>query len=126
MYRTLRVGMVSVLVASGLALLGPAPQALAVSCSGTGCNDKDPGPTGCNNDAITVETANVKDNDGDNKFEDLVTVLSDFKGVHGITIRDNYMYLANNTQVRRYPVKPDGRFNNSLAIPPAKPLVSRS
>ena len=50
----------------------------------------------------------LKDIDGDNKFEDLVTVLSDFKGVHGITIKDNFMYLANNTQVRRYPMKPDG------------------
>jgi len=34
----------------------------------------------------------LKDVDGDNKFEDLVTVLYDFKGVHGITIKDEYVY----------------------------------
>jgi glucose/arabinose dehydrogenase len=50
----------------------------------------------------------LKDNDGDNKFEDLVTVLYDFKGVHGITMKDGYMYLVNNQQLRRYPVQPDG------------------
>jgi glucose/arabinose dehydrogenase len=51
----------------------------------------------------------LKDNDGDNKFEDLVTVLYEFKGVHGITMKDNYLYLCNNTQLRRYPVLPDGK-----------------
>lgn len=30
----------------------------------------------------------LKDMDGDNKFEKLSTVLYDFKGVHGITIKD--------------------------------------
>jgi glucose/arabinose dehydrogenase len=50
----------------------------------------------------------LKDSDGDNKFEDLVTVLYEFKGVHGITIKDGYMYLANNQQLRRYPMKADG------------------
>ncbi len=53
----------------------------------------------------------LRDNNGDNKFEDLVTALYDFKGVHGITMRDNWMYLCNNTQLRRYPVKPDGTLN---------------
>ncbi|WP_432710706.1 PQQ-dependent sugar dehydrogenase [Pedobacter sp.] len=51
----------------------------------------------------------LKDNDGDNKFEDLVTVLYEFKGVHGITMKDNYLYLCNNTQLRRYPVLADGK-----------------
>ena len=55
----------------------------------------------------------LKDNDGDNKFDDLVTVLYDFKGVHGITMKDNYLYLCNNTQLRRYPVLPDGKLGRN-------------
>ncbi|MXV16671.1 PQQ-dependent sugar dehydrogenase [Hufsiella ginkgonis] len=51
----------------------------------------------------------LKDPDMDGKFADLVTVLSDFKGVHGITMKDNWLYLANNHEVRRYPVNTDGR-----------------
>lgn len=50
----------------------------------------------------------LQDKDGDSKFENLVTVLANFKGVHGITIKDNWMYLCNSNEVRRYPVKPDG------------------
>ncbi|MEJ2880476.1 PQQ-dependent sugar dehydrogenase [Pedobacter sp. GR22-6] len=50
----------------------------------------------------------LQDKDGDSKFENLVTVVSNFKGVHGITMKDNWMYLCNSNEVRRYPVKPDG------------------
>lgn len=50
----------------------------------------------------------LSDKDGDNKFEDLKTVLYEFKGVHGIAVKDNFMYLCNNKQLRRYPMKPDG------------------
>ncbi len=50
----------------------------------------------------------LQDIDGDSKFENLVTVVSNFKGVHGITMKDNWMYLCNSNEVRRYPVKPDG------------------
>jgi glucose/arabinose dehydrogenase len=50
----------------------------------------------------------LKDEDGDSKFDDLTTVLYEFKGVHGITMKDNYMYLCNNKELRRYPVNTDG------------------
>ena len=50
----------------------------------------------------------LKDLDGDAKFDEVKTVLYDFKGVHGITMKDGYMYLCNNMQLRRYPVKADG------------------
>jgi len=50
----------------------------------------------------------LQDRDGDHKFENLVTVISNFKGVHGITMKGNWMYLANSNEVKRYPVKPDG------------------
>jgi glucose/arabinose dehydrogenase len=50
----------------------------------------------------------LQDRDGDNKFENLITVVSNFKGVHGITMKDGWMYLANSNELKRYPVKPDG------------------
>jgi glucose/arabinose dehydrogenase len=53
----------------------------------------------------------LEDKDKDNKFENLVTVVSEFKGVHGITMKDNWMYLCNSNELRRYPVKPDGTLN---------------
>ncbi|WP_374951324.1 PQQ-dependent sugar dehydrogenase [Mucilaginibacter sp.] len=54
----------------------------------------------------------LTDKDGDQKFDEVKTVLYDFKGVHGITMKDGYMYLCNNQQLRRYPVKPDGTLGN--------------
>ncbi|MVM32471.1 glucose dehydrogenase [Spirosoma sp. HMF4905] len=50
----------------------------------------------------------LKDTNNDTKFDDLVTVAADFKGVHGITIKDGWMYLCNNNQLRRYQLKADG------------------
>ena len=50
----------------------------------------------------------LTDKDGDHKFEDLVTVIADFKEVHGITIKDGWIYLCNNTELRRYPLNSDG------------------
>jgi glucose/arabinose dehydrogenase len=49
----------------------------------------------------------LKDANGDGKFEDMVRV-ADFPGVHGITAKDNYMYLCNNNRLLRYSMKPDG------------------
>jgi glucose/arabinose dehydrogenase len=49
------------------------------------------------------------DRDGDYIFEELVTVLNDFKGVHGITIKDGWLYLCNNKELRRYPLNTDGK-----------------
>jgi glucose/arabinose dehydrogenase len=69
-----------------------------------------PGPNGqlyvTRRDAGDVLMLN--DKDGDHKFEELVTVLSDFKGVHGITIKDGWLYLCNNNELRRYPLNTDG------------------
>lgn len=58
----------------------------------------------------------LQDKDGDNKFEELVTVVADFKGVHGITMKDNFMYLCNNQQLRRYQVKPDGTVSEAYEV----------
>lgn len=55
----------------------------------------------------------LKDRDGDLKFELLTTVAADFKGVHGITIRDGWMYLCNNNELRRYQMKNDGSLDTA-------------
>ncbi|HEY0059097.1 MAG TPA: PQQ-dependent sugar dehydrogenase [Flavisolibacter sp.] len=50
----------------------------------------------------------LKDNNGDNKFDEIRTVEYFYRGVHGITAKDGYLYLCSNTQLRRYQIQPDG------------------
>ena len=50
----------------------------------------------------------LKDNNGDNKFDDIKTVVSEFKGVHGITMKDGWLYLCNNNELRRYKLDAQG------------------
>ena len=50
----------------------------------------------------------LTDNNGDNQFDELKTAVADFKGVHGIVIKDGYIYGCNNNEVRRYKLTPDG------------------
>ena len=50
----------------------------------------------------------LKDTNGDNKFEAVTTVVAEFKGVHGITIKDGWLYLCNNNELRRYKLNSDG------------------
>lgn len=49
----------------------------------------------------------LTDKDGDGKFDDM-TRVADFPGVHGITSKDNYMYLCNNNRLLRYALNTDG------------------
>ena len=49
----------------------------------------------------------LTDTNNDGKFDDMVRV-ADFPGVHGITAKDNYMYLCNNNRVLRYTLASDG------------------
>ncbi|MHC0446492.1 PQQ-dependent sugar dehydrogenase [Flavobacterium sp. 3-218] len=51
----------------------------------------------------------LKDTDKDGRFDDLMRV-ADFPGVHGITSKDNFMYLCNNSKVLRYALNTDGTF----------------
>lgn len=50
----------------------------------------------------------LKDENNDGKFDDIKTVAAEFKGVHGITMKDNFLYLCNNNELRRYKIKADG------------------
>ncbi len=50
----------------------------------------------------------LTDKDGDSKFEDAVTVVAEFKGVHGIAEKDGWLYLCNNNELRRYRIAAGG------------------
>lgn len=50
----------------------------------------------------------LTDNNNDNTFEDSKTVVAEFKGVHGITDKDGWLYLCNNNELRRYKLNADG------------------
>jgi glucose/arabinose dehydrogenase len=50
----------------------------------------------------------LRDTNGDNKFDEIKTVEYFFRGVHGVTARDGFLYLCNNYELRRYKILPDG------------------
>ena len=50
----------------------------------------------------------LKDTNNDRKFDEIKTVVADFKGVHGITIREGWLYVCNNNELRRYQLNADG------------------
>jgi len=50
----------------------------------------------------------LTDTNGDKKYDISKTAVTDFKGVHGITIKDGWLYGCNNNEVRRYKIKSDG------------------
>lgn len=54
----------------------------------------------------------LNDKNGDGRFEESKTVAADFKGVHGITMKDEWLYLCNNNELRRYKVNRDGSLGN--------------
>ncbi|MBW7674144.1 PQQ-dependent sugar dehydrogenase [Chryseobacterium chendengshani] len=54
----------------------------------------------------------LKDADKDGRFEDIKTVVAEFKGVHGITMKDGFLYLCNNNELRRYKINPDGMLSS--------------
>lgn len=54
----------------------------------------------------------LTDVNGDHKFDDIKTVVAEFKGVHGITMKDGWLYLCNNNELRRYKMNPDGSLDS--------------
>lgn len=51
----------------------------------------------------------LRDNDGDMKFDDMMPVVAEFKGVHGITIHDGYLYGCNNRELKRFKMLDSGK-----------------
>lgn len=58
----------------------------------------------------------LKDNNGDGKFDDIKTVAAEFKGVHGITMKDGFLYLCNNNELRRYKMNADGTLRDKKML----------
>jgi glucose/arabinose dehydrogenase len=58
----------------------------------------------------------LKDRDGDGKFEELKTVLTKFKGVHGIAIREGWLYLCATRELKRARIKPDGSLETAQLL----------
>jgi glucose/arabinose dehydrogenase len=50
----------------------------------------------------------LKDSDKDGKFDELHTVVTKFPGVHGIALRDGYIYLCANRELKRVKLSPEG------------------
>jgi glucose/arabinose dehydrogenase len=50
----------------------------------------------------------LSDPNGDGKFEEMKTVLVKFPGVHGIAIREKFLYLCSNRELKRAQINPDG------------------
>jgi glucose/arabinose dehydrogenase len=48
------------------------------------------------------------DTNGDGHFDDMHTVVSKFPGVHGLAIRDGYLYLVANRELKRAKLRADG------------------
>ena len=49
----------------------------------------------------------LTDSDGNGRFDDLKTVVAQFKGVHGIVLHDGFLYLCSNRELKRYKVGSD-------------------
>lgn len=58
----------------------------------------------------------LKDGNKDGKFEEIKTVAAEFKGVHGITVKDGFMYLCNNNELRRYTINADGTLTDKQML----------
>ena len=58
----------------------------------------------------------LSDKDGDGRFEDLKTVMTQFKGVHGIVIHDGYMYLCADKELKRARIKQDGMLEDTVTL----------
>ena len=44
----------------------------------------------------------LTDTNGDHVFDEMTTVVADFKGVHGIALKDGWMYLMANRELKRF------------------------
>jgi len=58
----------------------------------------------------------LSDKNGDGKFDEMKTVLTQFKGVHGIVLRDRYLYLCSNRELKRYTVNSDNTLKDTITL----------
>jgi glucose/arabinose dehydrogenase len=58
----------------------------------------------------------ISDKDGDGRYEDLKTVFTNFKGVHGITIHEGKLYLCADETLKRFSMNADGTLTDSVTL----------
>jgi glucose/arabinose dehydrogenase len=58
----------------------------------------------------------LKDGNGDGRFDEMKTVHTKFKGVHGITIHNGWIYLCSNRELKRAKIKADGTLETAVLL----------
>ena len=58
----------------------------------------------------------ISDKDGDGRYEDLKTVFTNFRQVHGITIHEGKLYLCSDMILKRFTINPDGTLTDSVTL----------
>lgn len=58
----------------------------------------------------------LTDTDNDGKFDELKPVVVQFKGVHGIAVKDNQLYLCSNRELKRYTINSDNSLQDTVTI----------
>ncbi len=58
----------------------------------------------------------LKDTNGDHVYDEETTIVSDFKGVHGIAINNGWLYLVSNRDLKRFPMNMDGSVGEAEVI----------
>jgi glucose/arabinose dehydrogenase len=58
----------------------------------------------------------LTDADKDGVFDGLKTVLTGFKGVHGIALHENYLYLCSNRELKRAVINTDGSLETAETL----------
>jgi glucose/arabinose dehydrogenase len=58
----------------------------------------------------------LKDTDGDGRFDELKTIMAQFNGVHGITIRNGYIYLCSDKILKKARLMPDGMLTDTMTL----------
>lgn len=58
----------------------------------------------------------LTDTDGDGRFDDLKTVWANFKGVHGIAVRNQTIYLSSSKELKKAAINDDGMLKDTVTV----------
>jgi glucose/arabinose dehydrogenase len=58
----------------------------------------------------------LMDTDNNGRFDQMKAVVAQFKGVHGIALKDSFAYLCSNRELKRYTISPDHTFTDTVML----------
>lgn len=58
----------------------------------------------------------LMDTDNDGRFDRMQAVVAQFKGVHGIVLKDSFAYLCSNRELKRYTVDDNNTFRDTITL----------